>query len=96
MRQIKFRGKKPDGELVIGSYAYVLMSPMILDDYGHYHDVDPETIAQLIGYDKDGNEVYEGDDIRSHFGNICKATFRHYAGIIDGDYKLARCDYEGD
>lgn len=25
--------------------------------------VDPESVAQFVGYDKDGNEVYEGDKI---------------------------------
>ena len=27
--------------------------------------VDPESVAQLVGYDKDGREVYEGDKVTS-------------------------------
>lgn len=27
------------------------------------YPVDPDSVAQLVGYDKDGNEVYEGDII---------------------------------
>ena len=26
-----------------------------------WHPVDPESVAQLVGYDSAGNEVYEGD-----------------------------------
>ena len=28
-----------------------------------WHPVDPDTVAQLVGFDADGNEVYEGDKI---------------------------------
>lgn len=30
-----------------------------------WHFVEPESVAQLVGYDKDGREVYEGDKVTS-------------------------------
>lgn len=56
--------------------------------YCYYIEVDPDTVAQLIGVDKKGNEIYEGDEIISRFGSSCYATFRHYGGIKDGGYIL--------
>lgn len=58
--------------------------------YCYYIEVDPESVAQLIGVDKKGNEIYEGDEIISRFGSMCLAAFRHYEGIIDGGYILER------
>ena len=70
-RPIKFRGRVPDndkldgGKIVFGS----------LVDYGdgmyrfwinpiggdRNFPIEENSIAQLVGYDKDGREVYEGD-----------------------------------
>lgn len=52
--------------------------------------VENDSIAQLIGIDKNGNEIYEGDEIKSRFGSSCYANFRHYGGIIDGAYSLVQ------
>lgn len=57
MRTIKFRGR------CIGS------GTLVYGDLKHYFDdvfvngwqVKPESVAQLVGYDCDGKEVYEGD-----------------------------------
>ena len=59
MRTIKFRGVKvSDGEYVYGDLSH---------DHGHIFindkRVKPESVAQLIGYDRYDNEVYEGDII---------------------------------
>lgn len=58
--------------------------------YCYKIEVDPDSVAQLIGVDKKGNEVYEGDEIESRFGSMRLATFRHYDGIIDGAYTLVK------
>lgn len=42
------------------------------------YPVDPDSIAQLVGYDKDGNEVYEGDTvINPRDGTRFKAAMNH-------------------
>lgn len=33
------------------------------------YPVDPDSIAQLVGYDKNGREVYEGDKVISEYGD---------------------------
>lgn len=52
MRPIKIRCVAEDGENV-----YVNFSKMISGDL--------KNICQLVGYDADGNEVYEGDVIQT-------------------------------
>ena len=64
MRTIKFRGVGTDGKTSYGSFVSIMpMSsfPAIIDGNGFYHEVKPESIAQLVGYDANGKEVYEGD-----------------------------------
>lgn len=34
-----------------------------------WHPIDPESVAQLVGYDSAGNEVYEGDKVISEYGD---------------------------
>ena len=59
-------------------------------------EITPDSVAQLIGLDKNGNEVYEGDTIKHKRGayfavgvdEISKttaATFKHYAEILNGE-----------
>ena len=99
-RQIKFRGVTcksrfhKAGEVVFGHSLDYFMghnSPQIADETQQGWEsipVKPDSISQLIGVDKKGNEIYEGDEIVSRFGSSCYATFRHYSGIIDGGYVL--------
>ena len=57
MRPINFRGKRvADGEFVYGGFTHV--HP---EFYVGGRQVKPDSVAQLVGYDMDGNEVYEGD-----------------------------------
>lgn len=69
MREIKFRGhalhdscgQKVD-KFVFGDLCQSDGRITILDwDDGDNYEVEPESVAQLVGYDKDGKEVYEGD-----------------------------------
>ena len=78
MRQIKFRGRRLDnGEYVYGDFVhYVPQSsfPGIVDEDGFVHEVKSESVAQLIGRDVKGKEVYEGDeriiDGLTHVGSL--------------------------
>lgn len=75
------------------------------NDVGHkvadcaYYDVEPESVAQLIGVDKNGNEIYETDKvifvrryrdrvahelIDKKVGEPWAATFRDYSEILSG------------
>ena len=61
MRPIKFRGRGYfTGELYYGFYLVDEDGVSILEGRNAYL-VEPDSIAQLVGYDSDGNEVYEGD-----------------------------------
>lgn len=60
---IKFRGKRVNtGELVYGDLTHDGRHIYIND-----RRVKPESVAQLICYDYDGEEVYEGDVIVNRF-----------------------------
>lgn len=74
MRPIKFRGRICDedkarddqGKLVYGDLRIIGIRPHIFKEAQCYYDeelieVDKDSVAQLVGYDCDGNEVYEGD-----------------------------------
>lgn len=57
-RPIKFRGvDTEDG--VRDTVTFTLED--LLAESENYGLVDPDSIAQLVGYDKDGREVYEDD-----------------------------------
>lgn len=62
----KFRGKdENNGNYVYGdlcNISSVISTPSIINKNGERIFVKSDSVAQLIGYDKAGNEVY-GDDI---------------------------------
>lgn len=78
-RTIKFRGKRVDnGEFVYGdliqdsdatfirikhNYSLFVFSNGNVSDPRKIVKVEPESVAQLVTYDCDGREVYEGDII---------------------------------
>ena len=75
MRLIKFRGRNWKSELVYGSYCYTHFTDTdhavhaIIDEYGEEWRVDPDDVAQFVGCDKTGVEVYEGDTLVDELEN---------------------------
>lgn len=57
-RPIKFRGRTCGNVMVFGDLRHV-GTTAVIDDTAVYED----SIAQLVGFDSDGREVYEGDTI---------------------------------
>lgn len=86
MREILFRGKRPDtGEWVEGYYAVraILVGtieeevyPVIEQFNGPIHEVVPDSVGQYTGLtDKNGAKIFEGDIIKTKkFGKIIGHT----------------------
>ena len=88
-RPIKFRGHaiydslgRPVDKIVYGDLTQSEYAIEIWDNgWGCDADsyvVDPESVAQLVGFDRDGNEVYEGDIVTNFLGEEFTAE------ILDG------------
>lgn len=61
-RQIKFRGRDLSGKMRYGFYAESAGFPYIIENHIWY-EVQSKSVAQLVGYDANGKEVYEGDTV---------------------------------
>ena len=71
-RPIKFRGyDTQDGVREMVTFTL----DELLSGTDDYELVDPDSIAQLVGYDKDGNELYEGDTFVVPCGTEIAARF---------------------
>lgn len=84
MREIVFRGKRTDtGEWVFGNLiqwmdggATILLQQDGIDGHLEY-EVDPDTVGQYTGLkDRDGQDVWEGDLLRTPEGDIMVAEWR--------------------
>ena len=86
MKKIKFRGiAKDDGQIVFGDLFH-------LDHkiYIENAEVFSQTVAQFVGYDKAGNEVYEGDAVISDIGEgnaLIRVMFGCKGGYIEDTFK---------
>lgn len=90
-RPIKFRGVVPDsdkldgGKIVYGSlviYATGMYSHWIYTEGADRNcPVEPESVAQLVGYDRDGREVYEGD-VLILSDTECKPPWNEYTAEL--------------
>lgn len=72
MREILFRGKRKDnGEWETGSLVMIRQEVFITDKMtGFRNPVSPDTVGQYIGLtDKNGQKIYDGDIIESHYGD---------------------------
>ena len=97
MRKIKFRGRcignhfPHFGEMVYGSLIayednasslHCFICSQGQEPFHVDYPVDPDSVAQLVGYDSDGNEVYEGDTFIISCGTEIAARF--FDNIIPG------------
>lgn len=63
-RPIKFRGRDIRGRILFGDIRHN-NGVWFMFDGDFWYEVDPDSVAQLVGYDKDGKEIYEGDKVTS-------------------------------
>ena len=76
MREIKFRGEMRGFDYYAFGDLRHRGDEVFVDGYR----VKPETVAQLVGYDANGNEVYEGDKLVSTKNSdcVCSAYFEPF------------------
>lgn len=96
MRPIKFRGQQPvTGKIVYGDLLHLdgdlwikrCEDSLAAERERDYFGVMPESVAQLIGYDADGKEIYEGDKVIDKDGDELTATFVSGSFyVLDDDY----------
>ena len=89
MREIKFRGRKSNGEWLYGDLVHnvgvgastALIFPEDAHDSWDRYIILTDTIGQFTGLlDKNGKEIYEGDIIR---GNCGHGEVRHLISFYD-------------
>jgi len=105
---IKFRGKpisSSESDYIYGDYVTIeggcAIRVKIRANLFHIHEyeiaVKPETVAQLVGYDANGKEVYEGDTVDAFFGTSEKPSHNFPAALssnieapTDLDFKFVK------
>lgn len=92
MKKIKFRGKSlKTGEFVYGgaiqNEKQFMITNLDFDEEGYpypnFTDVEPESVAQLIGYDKNGKEIYSDDKVNVDDGYRIYACWIGYEQMGD-------------
>ena len=92
MRAYKFRGKRFDnGELIYGDLS--VSSRPAIGNGKEWFLVEPESVAQFVGFDTDGNEIYEGDVMVQPTNVYNRFTARFKAEASDKLYDPDNFDY---
>ena len=89
MREIKFRGQDlVSGNLLFGDLLHARGELLILE-FGSKvaRTVKKDSVAQLVGYDCDGKEIYEGDKVIDKDGDELTAV------LISGSFYAPDDDY---
>ena len=87
-RLIKFRGRRLDSPMVYGDLIHYQGYPYIRIKEGGEWEVEPDSVAQFVGYDRNGKEVYEGDVIADDGGEEFIATLVPMMIGYDGRYYI--------
>lgn len=74
-----------DGDIIYGGYARMKLdaedgyADYIINEFGKAYLIYPESVAQFVGHDKNGREVYEGDILIHASGEEWVAALGSYA-----------------
>ena len=80
-------GDPKDGDFIYGGYARMTLrldvgeGDYIIDKEGEALLIYPDSVKQLVGYDKNGREVYEGDALQTENGVTIYAYVLRHAKI---------------
>lgn len=68
MNTIKFRGKDQRGNTFYGSYDQN-MGAIFDNQYAAVYAVEKNSVQQFVGFDSDGRELYDGDNVIDSHGD---------------------------
>lgn len=94
MRNIKFRGKTPEGKWVYGNLLNEQTIGEVGNNLSHYRysTVIPETVGQFTGFkDNRDNDIYDGDLVKAK--GFVPETYR--IEFIEGGFCLTNPDLNG-